>query len=1199
MKKMRRLPYKLVYIMVIMLLIILLNAPFKSLKSFADVETDWTEIPIENGNFEKSVQSDTDLPSWNYWASGVKEGITISEDFSYEGSQSLEIHNDNVVGLESEKVDVQAGNHYKLTAQLYIEELTSGNPGIWLRWYDKDGAHLDNDATYFEDMPIGEWQEVEISADAPENAEQVEVFIYQTSTTLMKGFYDDLRLYEKVSDELDLDFEFGEATNLGPATLAAQTQGAAVGDDELYFATNGSPATFYAVDADTNETIFSESLPGSDVVWALTVVADGNVYFAGTQDGILYRYIVEEKTLEQVGKNPSDNWVWDLKSTDDGKVYGITYPNAKAFEYDIENDEFTDLGRFHETEQYARGLGVTEDNLYVGIGTGSAHLIQMNRETKEKTEIELPITGTENSVSNVWEYNNQIFVAYGTSLLIIDTDTHEVLSQMTWEDAQTFDGQISAPSPYDENIIYFRDKNTSELSTYDTDTHNIEAVEPQIMLPPSSTKTFEWTTDEDGVDVLSIVHNQLEYAVYNPIDDTLDVTYPDVEMQGLDIQSLEIGEDDNIYAGGYQGSFGIYDINKEDYILHERDPHQIEGIGFLNGKVYLGTYGLARIYEFDPDQAFEYTDGGESDNPEMVYGVPNKQDRPFTFTSEDDKLFIGTVPGYGLLGGSLTIYDSLTDEWESIHQIIENQSIVGLAYQNNIVYGGSSIEGGLGIDPSEEEAKMFAYDLTSGEHDTFDLNVDGLATPKMIGELSMGPDDLLWGVAWGHDDNGKDNTVVFAMDPIDKEIIKSTELYHGNHRGSGWRPFYLRWDEKGLLYTTAGRQLTVINPDSMQSKQVISDPVNLMDLDSDGNVYYASGADILKLSVPMGDATISVDSSEVMLGSETEIHLEATLANGKKLSLEDIDIEWMSSDPDIADVQDGVIKSKDVGITSIQAVVTYKGVETTSNEIELSITELNIENIETFDDLEVAYGTGQSDIDFPEQAEATLNDESTLSIPLNWDESDPIFNGQTPDTYIFEANMDLPTGITNNNNITITMTVHVLDKESEPDVLAIVDIETLPDIQVEFNTHLKDINFPSDIEVTLSDETTITVPVTWDGSNPVYNEKTPGTYTFTGTLDPSSLENVSNIEAHIPTVKVTVEEEQVATTPTKDEGDNDTDKDETDKETGPKGADGENGKDESGGELPKTATNMMNIIIAGILSITVGTCIIIFRRKTT
>ncbi|MFC4557964.1 FIMAH domain-containing protein [Virgibacillus kekensis] len=1061
--------------------------------SAAETNEAWKQLQVENGDFEAATNSESDLPSWDYWSGGHKEGMSITNDFAFEGDQSLRVDNSGVVGLFSQAIKVEAGNTYRMSAQIYVEELLEGNPGIWLRWLNDEGEIIQNNAKYFEDLSLEEWQNVTAEAVAPPKATEVKIFIYQTSNTKTKGYYDDIQLLEKssvdaldlgnpsfeensgdgtipdwdmypasprdgtsislseeqvydghqsvkitdetsgasvglysqaveidsnrvytlsgkayinsgsislymkyydgagkevgsyragyekpanewiditteakapadavsakiflyagvagtssvyyddfkltVKKQLNLPFEYGDPINMGPAALAAKTQGAAIGDKEVYYATNGSPATFYAADAKTGEKIFSQALPGSDVVWGMTVGSDGNVYFSGTYDGILYRYLVDEQRIEQIGKNPSDDWVWELESAEDGKIYGATYPNAKVFQYDIETDEFTDLGTFHEGQKYARGLGVTEKNVYVGIGT-TAYLYQMNRETGEKKEVELPITGTQTSVSNIWEYGGKLFVAYGTSLLTIDASTGELLNEMNWEDEHTYDGLISSPSPYDESIVYFRDKRTSELWTYDLDTDEAKPVEPRIKLPASSSKAMEWTTNEDGTKVLSILHHQIEYSVYNPQTNKVEISYPEVEKQGLNIQSLEIGQDDNVYMGGYQGSMGVFDTSKEEYIVRERDPHQIEGIGFLNGDVYMGTYGGARIYKYDTDLPYQYSDGGEGDNPEMVYDIGDEQSRPFTFASGDNKLFVGTISDYGKLGGSLTIYDSKTDEWNSMRNIIQNQSIIGLAYQEGIVYGGSTITGGLGIDPTATEAKMFAYDTNNKESKVFELNVDGLETPEMIGELSIGPDKNLWGTAWGYDKEGIANTVIFAMDPATKEIIKSTELYSGVHRGSSWRPFFMRWDDQGLLYTTAGRKLTVIDPETMMTKQIIGDTVNLMDLDSEGNIYYANGENLYKMPVPLEDASITTEDQTLLQGETTNLDLSVTLANGNTVNLDGADVEWINSSPQVATVDDGKITAINAGSTEIETKVSYNGEEITSNKITINV----------------------------------------------------------------------------------------------------------------------------------------------------------------------------------------------------------------------------------------------------------------------
>ncbi|MCA1041806.1 hypothetical protein LCM00_20115 [Bacillus infantis] len=893
------------------------------------------ELLVPNGDFETASSSTSVIPSWDYWTGGYRSGMSVSKEVVNTGNQSLSVQNTGVVGLFSQEISIKEGSKYQLSAKIYVEEL-KGRPGIWLRWINEQGKIMSDTPQYFDISSFNEWKSVDIKATAPAGAKALKIFIYQASTAKMKGYYDDIKLFELESDVLEFPIKYGETINHGPAALAAKSQGVAIGEGELYYATNGSPSTFYAANALTGKKIFSQSLPGNDVIWGMVIGSDGNVYFAGTQNGILYRYLVKEQRIEQLGKNPSDNWVWQLEASHDGVIYGATYPNAKVFKFDIASGEFTDLGTFYDGQQYARGLGITNENLYVGTGT-TAYLMKMNLETGERTEITTPITGTSTQISNIWEYGSNIFVAYGTSMVTIDKTTGEVKKTMGWQDENAFDGLISPPSPYNENLIYYINKNTQQLWTYDMRTHETSKVEPAIQLPASPAKAIRWIKDENGKDVLAILHHQIEYSLFDPAEKTLEVKYPEVDMQGLLMQSLEIGEDQRIYMGGYQGSFGIFDTSIDKFTLHERDPHQIEGIGFLNGDVYLGTYGGARIFKFDPDLPFKYSNGSNGDNPEMVYDMGDDQSRPFTFTSGDNKLFTGTIPDYGKLGGAFTIYDSVNQEWKTIRNIIKNQAIIGLAYQNGVVFGGSTISGGLGIEPTETTAKMFQYDVKTEKHEVFELNVEGLAKPEMIGELSIGPDGKVWGIAWGLDEKGQYNSVVFAMDPKSREVIKSTQLYKGENRGSQWRPFFLRWDNNGYLYTTAGRKLTVIDPDTMKSKQLVTGTVQLMDVDNEGNIYYTADHNLYQLPVKLEKGALSAENNVIIQGSQQQLELSVTLSNGNEINLAGAEIKWFTSNPVAATIKEGMVHAANAGTVEIFAEVSYNGEKVITNKITITI----------------------------------------------------------------------------------------------------------------------------------------------------------------------------------------------------------------------------------------------------------------------
>ena len=67
----------------------------------------------------------------------------------------------------------------------------------------------------------------------------------------------------------------------------------------------------------------------------------------------------------------------------------------------------------------------------------------------------------------------------------------------------------------------------------------------------------------------------------------------------------------------------------------------------MNGKMYMGVYPGADIFEYNAEIPTQR---------KSLFKIIG-QDRPFIMRAAEGKLFIGTIPDYGKLGGSLTIYD--------------------------------------------------------------------------------------------------------------------------------------------------------------------------------------------------------------------------------------------------------------------------------------------------------------------------------------------------------------------------------------------------------------------------------------------------------------------------------------------------------------------------------------------------------------
>lgn len=82
--------------------------------------------------------------------------------------------------------------------------------------------------------------------------------------------------------------------------------------------------------------------------------------------------------------------------------------------------------------------------------------------------------------------------------------------------------------------------------------------------------------------------------------------------------------------------------------------------------------------------------------------------------------------------------------------------------------------------------------------------------------------------------------------------------------------------------------------------------------------------------------------------------------------------------------------------------------------------------------------------------------------------------------------------------------------------VSVVDIPTWADISVQFGTTLAQIGLQKTVHISLSDGTSLLVPVTWDGGTPPYNENVTGMYIINGTFTlPQGVINPNNMKASV------------------------------------------------------------------------------------
>ena len=225
-------------------------------------------------------------------------------------------------------------------------------------------------------------------------------------------------------------------------------------------------------------------------------------------------------------------------------------------------------------------------------------------------------------------------------------------------------------------------------------------------------------------------------------------------------RSLAAGPDGKIYGGGYfQGGFVAYDPATTGWTEHTFH-HQIEGMATHNGKLYLGVYPNAQLWEYDPAQPFG--DG----NPKFLFDLKDRgQERPWTVTSAGPYVAIGTSPKNSQNHGAVTLYDPASGSVRTWTEglVTGSNQISALTYRDGIVYGGSL--GCCNFDASKSPGQVFALNATSGD---VLWSTTPLPAEQGVNGLTFDAQGRLFGMTYG---------TAFELAPTDGRMLRSKEYF--------------------------------------------------------------------------------------------------------------------------------------------------------------------------------------------------------------------------------------------------------------------------------------------------------------------------------------------------------------------------------------------------------------------------------------
>ncbi|MGC5328486.1 S-layer homology domain-containing protein, partial [Brevibacillus sp. SYSU BS000544] len=188
----------------------------------------------------------------------------------------------------------------------------------------------------------------------------------------------------------------------------------------------------------------------------------------------------------------------------------------------------------------------------------------------------------------------------------------------------------------------------------------------------------------------------------------------------------------------------------------------------------------------------------------------------------------------------------------------------------------------------------------------------------------------------------------------------------------------------------------------------------------------------------------------------------------------------------------------------------------------------------------LANGTAKtaSALGLPAQVKVSLSDNSKINVDVNWDVASTIYNPATKTAQTFTVigtPVNLPNGITNSQNRTasIQVSVKAADVIEVPKyIVEVINPSAIKDVANGTKKTASALGLPTQVEVTLSDNSRINVDVSWDVADSSYDpgNKEEQKFTVTGTL--VNLPNgVNNSQGLTASIRITVNAADVVEVP--------------------------------------------------------------------
>jgi hypothetical protein len=543
----------------------------------------------------------------------------------------------------------------------------------------------------------------------------------------------------------------------------------------------------------------------------------GILYIGSAWDAHLHRFDANhpERGVEDLGKiDPGDViFPTGLTESADGAIWIGSCNHARLVKFDPATGKFTQYGPMDDVDNYLYPLAGDDGSLAALVRVVRPHVIVIDPATGEHREVGPDLTDPTDKTKYlklVKGVDRRLYIDSSAGKFRIDgmncspvDEIPALLAGIPVHGTQRYQAPLAMPGGW---IVHF------------TDDNDVGGGMPRSVLVANTNPLIashvlhlDWVGGGSNLHAFELgPHGDLYGSSY----------MPNLLWRARLAPGDSPGDPPSV-ASAKAGLPVLEDLGKHTFAMG--DAYSVATIG---NQVYLGSYPEARLSVYDPSKPRRFGNGPH-DNPRDL-GRPDKVSyRPNALiATPDGKLWMGSVPDYGLIGGTLASYDPATATWKSHRAIVPDTSPASLLYLPAVkqILVGLSAEAGTGVTQLNRHNGLFAlWDPAKDELVwSGDLGIENLADVASLAPAAHG---LVYALIGRGDHILSQGAPEIAprlalIDPVKRRLVCSAWL-PADFGPLAWTGLHsLRVGPGGVVYGATGYCIFRIKPDTCEVERI-------------------------------------------------------------------------------------------------------------------------------------------------------------------------------------------------------------------------------------------------------------------------------------------------------------------------------------------------------------------------------------------